>query len=433
MPHHETKLTWLILAIISVLFFLADGHDLMRTVEKKGTIEQATEMVDEGSYQRRIALLGLFALATVSLMRKERRPFTMTGALGWLLIFYMAWAIFSLAWASDHRLTFRRLCVFGIFCISALAVAERFSLQTIIMWVFCSTLSYLAVGFFAEIALGTFHSFSADYRFSGTLQPNHQGINCVLLLFSSLSIQEKAERFRSVIQGIALAAILFLILTKSRTSFGCAIFVLGLYGLSKIPLSKKIPLFLGTGFFVCLLLLAVGNDFITLFQQGALMGRSSDAESVSTLTGRTPLWGECLTYMQQKPFQGYAYGGFWTGQHVAEISASQGWVIGASHSVYIEQVLQLGIIGLLTYIMILTAALWRAIKLLKRLKDEPGYLFLILFIGFCCINGLLESILSDHRFMMFLFMVCLIRVAFYHWPVGKRYKKIDDAVQIQSV
>jgi O-antigen ligase len=312
-----------------------------------------------------------------------------------------------------------------------LAIAERFSLRTIILWVFVSTLSYLIVGLLAEIVLGTFHPLSADYRFSGTLHPNHQGINCVLLIFSSLSIKGNAKRLRPVVIAIAWAAMLFLILTKSRTSFGCAIFVLGLNWLSNAPLSKKLIFSLGAGFTVCLMLLLAGNDFISAFQQSILMGRSSDAESVSTFTGRTPLWQECLTYIRHKPIQGYGYGGFWTRKHISEISASRGWVIGASHSVYLEQALQLGIVGLFAYIMILTGALLRSIRSLKR-NDDPGDRFLILLFGFGLLHGLLESILADHRFVMFLYMVGFIRVGFYHLAMETGSKKPNRIIQIPN-
>ena len=148
------------------------------------------------------------------------------------------------------------------------------------------------------------------------------------------------------------------------------------------------------------------------------MGRSSDTEIVSTLTGRIPLWGECYTYFLQKPIQGYGYGAFWTSQHIAEISAVQGWVIGSSHSVYFEQALQLGIVGLFSYIMVLKAALLKSVKL-EKVTDNHRPMFFVLFFSFCFVHGFLESALAHHRFMMYLFLVGLMRLGFFKLPVRK--------------
>ncbi len=76
-----------------------------------------------------------------------------------------------------------------------------------------------------------------------------------------------------------------------------------------------------------------------------LLGRH---EQVSTLTGRVPLWIECWSFVEQRPLTGYGYNGFWTEDRAWDLTDTQGWVLASSHSMYLETVLNLGLVGFFT-------------------------------------------------------------------------------------
>ena len=162
-------------------------------------------------------------------MLQRRSRLKINGLLGWLILFYLVWAFSSLVWAEDIALTFRKLIVLAMLCLGALAVSKRFSLRDIIWFAFFSTSLYLIIGIIAEIALGTFHPFFVSYRFAGTLHPNSQGINCIVLLLAAVCLAGSTMRGHKFFLICALIALVFLVLTKSRTAFASAMLALFAY------------------------------------------------------------------------------------------------------------------------------------------------------------------------------------------------------------
>ena len=157
---------WLMFLFLAAVFFLV-YHDL--SYSKKGpdnlSQEDIVTGVAEGSIVRRIGLVSLGLFAIVSLVRYRADDcLRIRGSLGWILLCFAAWAVLSLFWTEDLALTVRRLLVFGILCIAAVAVARRLSPREIILWTLFSTALFLVIGFAAEVILGTFRPFASGYR-----------------------------------------------------------------------------------------------------------------------------------------------------------------------------------------------------------------------------------------------------------------------------
>ncbi len=170
------------------------------------------------------------------------------------MLFFAGWAVLSLAWAEDTALTFRRLVVFAILCLAAAAIARRYSLREIVLLTFFCSILFLLIGVSAEILLGTFRPFAPGYRFAGTLHPNHQGINCALLLLSGVAAADTEKRGRMLFRACALLGLVFLILTASRTTFAAAMLALALYLAAVSSRWAKTALGLGLGIAFCVLL-----------------------------------------------------------------------------------------------------------------------------------------------------------------------------------
>jgi O-antigen ligase len=76
----------------------------------------------------------------------------------------------------------------------------------------------------------------------------------------------------------------------------------------------------------------------------ALMGRTEDAQS---LTGRWPLWVEMWRDGANRRVQGFGYGAYWTVDRNYDLGSTIEWYPTHSHSVYMELLIDLGLVGLL--------------------------------------------------------------------------------------
>jgi len=345
-------------------------------------------------------------------MRRGQNRLGINGVLGWFILFNLVWMYLSFAWADDAAFTLRRLGTPLMLCLGTLAVCKHFSLRDIILWVFFATASFLLIGFACEIALGTFRPLAPGYRFAGTLSPNHQGINCVLLLLTGIAASSAAKRACKVFPVCVFVGLVFIVLTGSRTAFASGIAALLVYWglvLSRSPkLAWLVGLSMGAG--VCLLVLLVENDLFTgLRQQGVLLGRTGT--DISSLTGRIPLWKECLGYAARHPLGGYGHNSFFTPTHIAEISATQGWPIGEAHSAYFELLLGTGLVGMVSFVLILVLAIKRSIARYKVSLD-PGFASFVAIFVFCLLDGVLESAAVHPGMFSFVTMVALAHLEF---------------------
>ncbi|MGH9955505.1 MAG: O-antigen ligase family protein [Pyrinomonadaceae bacterium] len=377
--------------------------------------EDALGAAIEGSVSRRVMLVSLGLFSVIGLIRKGFSKLTINGLLGWLMLVFVFWSFVSIGWAADSLLTFRRLTVFAILLLATMALATRWSLSYMPLFAFFSTALYLLIGLSAELILGTFHPSLAEYRFAGTVHPNGQGVNCAFMFLAAVSLAGCVKRGRSFFLIAALVAFMFLILTKSRTSFIGTLVAQILYWMVMSYYSKKSSFILsvcGT-LSICWLIyplfLIVGGDVIARISSGILLGRG-DSE-VWTLTGRTLLWQKCLEYVAERPLHGYGFNGFWTPGHIQEVATVFGLGLIDAHSVYIDLLLNLGLVGMILYVSIIGLGIKKSFDYYKETADI-GYSFYFKVTIFCLIHGLLETGMMHMAFGTFLLLWGLVHLAF---------------------
>lgn len=412
---------WLMFLFLAAVFFLV-YHDLFYSMKGPDNFNISADdiatNVAEGSFVHRIALmsLGLFAVGSLVRHRANGR-LRRHGSLGWILLFFAAWAFLSLTWAEDLALTIRRLLIFGILCIAAAAIARVFSLRDIVLWTLFSSTLFLVVGFSAEVFLGTFRPFASGYRFAGTLDPNNQGVNCALLLLSGVAAADVEKHRQTLFRACALVGFVFLILTASRTSFAAAILSLAVYFGAVCSRATKIAMAYALCMGFCILLLVPGSVLLTDIERAVMLGR--DDSSIDSFHGRTWVWEEVSYYIHLRPILGYGYGGFWTPTHIRAISDEEKWGVPNSHSAYLDYLVTLGVVGLGTYVLLLVAGIRRAFRCQKLLHNSASASCGALLV-FCALDGFLESAVVNPSFLMFLSCVVLARLAFKessHTPV----------------
>lgn len=410
---HSAKLLLGAFILLAAIFFVAD-HDLYFSIkaEELQDIDGTIGRIAESSLGRFIVFPILGLAGAIGLLRSGINCLRINGVLGWLLVFYIAWASLSLAWSDDAALTLRRVLALWMLCLGALAMVKHFNLRDIILCLFYTTLLYLIIGLAAEIGLGTFRPLTFGYRFSGTLHPNFQGVNCALLLMTGLYTgRVSSKRGRYFFRVCAAAGFVFLIFTGSRTAFAGAIVAFLVSWNFSLSRSRKLGWLLGISIGMCLLILLSDVDFIKASWQSILLGRTGPGAEFSTLSGRIPLWKDCLDYAAKRPFQGYGYSSFFTTVHISKFGASHGWAFTHAHSAYLESLLGTGVIGLVSFVSIFILAIKRAIDRYKN-SLNPVHACSIAILVFCALNGVLEATIVHANMLSFIAMINLCNLGF---------------------
>ncbi len=403
---------WLVFLFLAAVLFLV-YHDFSYSRSGIGNYDSSADeiagVVAEGSVSRRIALVSLAIFAVVNLIRhRADGRMQIKNPLGWILLGFAAWALVSPIWAEDRALTFTRVAVFGIFCIAAVAIARRLSLREIILWAFSTSGIYLAIGVLAEVFFGTFRPLASGYRFAGTLHPNGQGINCALLLLSGVAAADVDKTRRTLFRICAFIGFIFLVLTASRTAFAAAILALAVYFGAIWSKRAKLAMAYGLSVIFCLLLLFLPAGSLQNLQAAIMLGR--DNTPLGSFNGRAGIWDEIGHYVQRRPILGYGYGGFWTPSRINEISEEEKWGIPNSHSAYLDYLLSLGAVGLVAYLSLLIAGIWRSFRF-QRLFHNSAFAYCGGLLVFCAFDGFLESAVIDPSLLMFLSCVVLVSLS----------------------
>jgi len=175
--------------------------------------------------------------------------------------------------------------------------------------------------------------------------------------------------------------------------------------------SKILASVCGLIVFICLVYFVAGDQLIKHADFFIHLGRGSEAlENVKTFTGRTLLWRECINYVGDRPLRGHGYEAFLSPEFLAKVSAAIGWIPANSHSGFIQNLLGLGLIGVIVFTGILICSLQRAFFLLRL---SNNYLFVITVLAWMLANLLLESaIINEPVFPAFLSMVLLAKLGF---------------------
>ena len=404
----NAKVPWVTFIFLAAVFFVAQ-HELLFSLRKafSGDLESAVKAVVEGSLLRRVVFSTLGLFGAVGLMRRGQNRLGINGVLGWLILVFVVWTSLSVAWTDDIALTFRKLILLWMLCLGALAVGKHFSLRDIILWVFFTATAYLLIGVACEIVFGTFRPFASGYRFSGTLHPNQQGINCSLLLLTGIAAGRATKRGLWFFLLCSFAGLGFLVLTGSRTAFAGGIAALLVYWALVSSRSRKAVWLLGIIIGMCLLLLLVGKDFFPTLRQVFLLGRT-DSDTFS-FTGRIPLWKECLDYAARQPLQGYGYNSFFTPSRIVKIEATQGWPVTGAHSAYLQLLLETGVVGMISFVLILALGIKKSFVYYSA-SLSPGYACFIAILVMCLLQGVMESNMVTASMSSFVMMVVLVHL-----------------------
>lgn len=128
-----------------------------------------------------------------------------------------------------------------------------------------------------------------------------------------------------------------------------------------------------------------------------------------TLSGRTDLWAAILDKIWERPWLGYGYRGFWRGfdGESASIWSVFTWQPPHSHNGLLDVWIELGLLGLSTFVLSFLMLYLRAITWIRMTKTGEGF-FPILYLTFVLLSNLSESSLMKDN----IFWVLYVAVTF---------------------
>lgn len=312
--------------------------------------------------------------------------------LGW-----NAWIACSLLWCCDRHLATRRVMAFLLTTLGGISVGAALGPARAILIANLVVSGFLVVGVVNEAGQRTFFK-RPGYRFAGTLHPNQQGANCVLVLLtgSYLCHIGAVSHFVATLQLAGAAAVL--LMTRSRsavwTGFAAVAWWLVRDGGRSAPMVLG-SLGLGVATYLgCLHFLGrkttrqqvqdPSGSPLGALQQVILLGRES--RGARTLTGRMDLWRHAVQVTVGRRLLGRGFGCFWDGERVRDAERRTGWRFADCHSAYLETVVGTGVIGGI----LLAATIAAGVAVPLSLCSDDGA-FLSAFFLFVGLQGLLES------------------------------------------
>jgi O-antigen ligase len=415
-PHvspFASRTVWIVAWLLSAAFFCSE-HSIL-TSQKIAFTLSADEMVNEaggGNALRRLAFMGLAALGLALFVAVRKSPLRWPSPLALGMLAMVLYCTLSVTWSVDASMTVRRIFVLYLAFIGAVGIGGSFRMTELAAIALLSAGTLVLTGVACEIALGTLRPWSGEYRFSGSVHPNTQGVYLATVAFSALCLTRADAPFAYRYWFIIAGALVLLVLTKSRTSTAGVMLVFGCLWLLLSPnLVRFLVPTLGAWGLATALLAAMlsGVDVDHYLAKIAFMGRQEETESFS---GRTTIWPTLTPHIQQRYWFGHGYDSFWTPGAIEEVTHACQWPVREAHSAYRETWLHLGLIGLTILLATITAGIFTSLVNFLLSNDACSLIWFGMLVN-GLFNGMFESGMVMISLPTFLLAIGLSRLAFF--------------------
>lgn len=405
----KTKSVQIKIFVIISLLFLVAFQNFRTPLYKEGDPWAYTGSEEFRSNLRDALHITLFLISLLILSRKDIKKLKFNNDLSLTIIIFAIYIFLSVLWSADTMATARKIALFSIYCICVYSIIKITSDRDIIWLTFVFSIVHFTAGIIVEVAFGTFLPWEHDFRFWGTMGPNRSALNLGLLMLSSTSASRILSKNKSILILISITAFIFLFLTKSRTGFATVLFSYITYWLISLDRIRRLAIiYLFTMAFL-IIVLVYGGKIIGVVKHYAFLGKPQ--VDIETLTGRIPLWNECMKFVAKRPIFGYGLGGFWTDKRAKEFIETMNWEATTAHSTYVDVLLDLGYCGLIIYFFVILLALKRShIRSFPRGRITSAFFFSILILY--ALDGILESlfVFSPHAYI-FIPLIVIGRLA----------------------
>jgi exopolysaccharide production protein ExoQ len=424
---NKQYLEMLLIALALFSFTYSSLFNLLTTFEPLSTLD--------GGQLLRIVKLGLFlALFVVSipLWKKILMAVWIERWTGALLIL----ALLSCLWSETPLSTLQHVVTISLTSFAGVYLATRFSLRQQLLILasvlglvtFLSLIAALVVpsqGVMAEPAhLGAW---------KGIL--GHKNNLGMMMLFSALvfwTLMHTVDppRLHALMVAAYATSIINLLLSDSRGSM-IALLVATLVGAvlqfmhreGERHLSALIPFIWPAALLILIVLSTVFRPGFMLqqFRQGDVSSPAPEREA-STLSGRTVVWSQLFEKIRVHPILGYGYNSFWLSPDLPPSGdvrfPNDTWALSA-HNGYIEFALDMGLEGLLLFLVQAGTMIYRAL-MVYRAQPNAVSSFPILFIAGLGTLSLVESALMENKLSWIIYVSMAVTVAVLHAALQKQ-------------
>jgi exopolysaccharide production protein ExoQ len=320
-----------------------------------------------------------------------------------LLLFLIGLTLLSVLWSTSPTITLRRSVALVCTTLLGVYLATRFKLKEqlhLLAWAFiiAAVLSIVFVLTLPKYGIENDGSWRGIYQQKNDLG-RYMVFGAVVFFLLARSTSQYCWRFW---MGFGLCVVLFMF-SDSRTALLGFFMVIGFSPLYKI-LRRKWHYLLNVPFFIAFLLFGVGAGILIYISRApllALVGKSD------TISGRTILWSILSDMIEQKPWLGYGYSGFWLENHGKTIEVWQRltfWQPRHAHNGFLEIVLNLGLFGLVVFVVHFLTTLIRAVRWL-RLHKTPIDIWPIACLIFTFSAGLTGSVFLERNNLFWILYV----------------------------
>lgn len=253
-------------------------------------------------------------------------------------------------WSVDPSATVRRLVALGFTSLGGVALAARFRWPTFAEVVATAFAILVALSFAISVLKPDWGRMSADFpgAWRGLwLEKNNLGGNMAVAFGFCVAAAALVPARRIIWSAAALACVLLLALSTSKTSLVVVLLMIGCLGF--VWLVRRGPAVGVATAFTALAGLAL-VAMIWLFAADAvfdLLGKDA------TLTGRTEIWDGINRVMVGHEWLGFGYGAIWDDTDafapLAWITHYAGFRAGHAHNGWMEVWLNIGLIGVIVF------------------------------------------------------------------------------------
>jgi len=327
-----------------------------------------------------------------------------------LVVLLVIFTLCSIFWATTPELTLRRTVALVGTTMVGIYIAARYTYQEqlrmfAVVFGLAAVLSLIFAVFFP--AYGIFVESRGEAWQGIYFHKNTLGRIMTLssVAFFLLLICYKEHRWVKI--GLFTLSLALLLLSNSKTAL---VILLVLFLLIPVLLFVRwqhtltIPLV----FIVCIL--ASTLVLLNLNVEAMMESTAQSLERDPSLTGRTDLWAAVLDKVYERPWLGYGFGGFWQGLNgeSAEVIIQVGWEMNHSHNGFLDIWTDLGVIGLLLYLLLVVSSIRKSVGIIiahKSLEHIWPFLFFSFNIFYMLTEG---SMYRQNSVFWILFVATLL-------------------------
>ncbi len=251
------------------------------------------------------------------------------------------------------------LTYMSVFCLSAYFIRSKQDLAYVIKLVILSSLIPFAFTIFEFLNPASSTTKDGFRLFGSFSHPNIYAF--YLVLIASLCLFVNKQKILEFDQGLILLskfvfviALIFLILTKTRSAWGAFTIVITVYGTLA---ERRYLYYLLVVVALSLMIPTVHERVMDVFTSGTSIENLEDGEALNSYAWRLVVWIASWDYILAKPFLGHGYDTFsYYFLDFFPLEESRGF---DAHNTYVQIVFDMGFLGLVGYLLIFIAILKR--------------------------------------------------------------------------